>query len=29
MSLPEFRAMIERDLEENAQLIKAAGIKVN
>jgi tripartite-type tricarboxylate transporter receptor subunit TctC len=29
MSLPDFEAMIRRELEENAQLIKAAGIKAN
>jgi tripartite-type tricarboxylate transporter receptor subunit TctC len=29
MSLDDFEAMIEQELEENAQLIKAAGIKAN
>jgi tripartite-type tricarboxylate transporter receptor subunit TctC len=29
LSLPEFEAMIRQELEENAQLIKAAGIKAN
>jgi tripartite-type tricarboxylate transporter receptor subunit TctC len=29
LSLPEFEAMIKQELEENAQLIKAAGIKAN
>jgi len=29
MSLPDFEAMIQRELVENAQLIKAAGIKAN
>ena len=29
MSVAEFDAMIERELEENARLIKAAGIKAN
>jgi len=29
MSLPEFEAMINQELVENAQLIKAAGIKAN
>jgi len=29
MSLAEFQAMIQRELVENAQLIKAAGIKSN
>jgi tripartite-type tricarboxylate transporter receptor subunit TctC len=29
MSIPEFDAMIQRELAENAQLIKAAGIKAN
>ena len=29
MSLPEFEAMINRELVENAELIKAAGIKAN
>jgi tripartite-type tricarboxylate transporter receptor subunit TctC len=27
MSLPEFEAMIQRELESNAKLIKAAGIQ--
>jgi tripartite-type tricarboxylate transporter receptor subunit TctC len=29
MSLANFEAMIKQELEENAALIKAAGIKVN
>jgi tripartite-type tricarboxylate transporter receptor subunit TctC len=29
MSLPDFEAMIQQELVENAQLIKAAGIKAN
>jgi tripartite-type tricarboxylate transporter receptor subunit TctC len=29
MTLAEFDAMIQRELAENAQLIKAAGIKAN
>jgi len=29
LSLPEFEAMINQELVENAQLIKAAGIKAN
>ena len=29
LSLAEFDAMIQRELEENARLIKAAGIKAN
>lgn len=29
MSLPEFEAMIQQELADNAQLIKAAGIKAN
>ena len=29
MSVAEFDAMIQRELEENARLIKAAGIKAN
>jgi tripartite-type tricarboxylate transporter receptor subunit TctC len=29
MSIAEFDAMIQRELKENAQLIKAAGIKPN
>jgi hypothetical protein len=29
MSIGEFEAMIARELVENAQLIKAAGIKAN
>jgi tripartite-type tricarboxylate transporter receptor subunit TctC len=29
MSLPDFEAMINRELVENAALIKAAGIKAN
>jgi hypothetical protein len=28
-SLPEFEAMIRKELADNAQLIKAAGIKPN
>jgi hypothetical protein len=29
MSLADFEAMIQRELVENAELIKAAGIKAN
>jgi hypothetical protein len=29
MSVAEFDAMIQRELAENARLIKAAGIKAN
>jgi len=29
MSVAEFDAMIQRELQENARLIKAAGIKAN
>jgi len=29
MSLPDFEAMIKKEFESNAQLIKAAGIKAN
>jgi hypothetical protein len=29
MSLEEFEAMINKELEDNARLIKAAGIKPN
>jgi hypothetical protein len=29
MSLPDFDAMIQREFESNAKLIKAAGIKAN
>jgi len=29
MSLPDFEAMIKKEFEANAQLIKAAGIKAN